>query len=351
MFPQSDPEPIEDFKGEGLLRIGQNDGEFKGSTNCRRAGPISAVAGYSLVETGKQKQVNGNLGLQYGQGKNVKIDVTLVRPDDLQYKFDADIQTPIENFKKTTLSVHSKRSADNSHITSNVVATTDGKTYHVDTELKSSDISPLFNFKVKNSEGQVSQLYLKGNRVGDKEFGGEIKAICDANSFLLEANLDASVESVEEFVIKGNVNCPKLNLNKIAFEAVNKPGKTGRKIQVNVKSAGKNLVSGSTNYHSREENGKYVVEGSGNFKVKEESKAANFKYICQRLSKDKDGEQGLEISFDGSLGNRAIDAEFKTTDKQIRNMITYCEKTKECAQIELDSKINRNGKILVNNFL
>lgn len=161
---------------------------------------------------------------------------------------------------------------------------------------------------------------------------------------MFEGNVDADVEDIEEFHVKINLNSPNLQVNKYLIDVQNKPGKTGKRIQVNIKSANKNIVSGSTNYNVRDEQGKYIVEGSGTLKVKEENKAANFKYISQRLTTEKNGEQGIDISFNAAVGDRAVDAEYKLTNKQFRILESYCEKRKECANFELDSKINRLGK-------
>lgn len=39
------------------------------------------------------------------------------------------------------------------------------------------------------------------------------------------------------------------------------------------------------------------MEGSGSLKVKEETKQANFKFIHQTLTLSKNGEDGVEVSF------------------------------------------------------
>ncbi|KAJ8954486.1 hypothetical protein NQ314_007092 [Rhamnusium bicolor] len=317
---------------------------YYGNLKYGKLEPISAVAGYSRVENGKEKQINGNVAIQYGQGKNFKVDGSLARTGDHQYKLETEINTPNEDYKNTKLVVLTKRSEDNNHVTSSVQVNSDGKVWNLDSEFLASELSPLVNIKVKCPEGKLSQFYIKGNKVSDKEFSGEVKVVYEKQNFLLEGNVDANIDNIEQFYIKANINSPTLKLNKISFEAHNKPGKTGRRIIITIKSAGNNLLSGSTSYQAREERGKYVIEGSGSFKIKEETKAANFKYICQRLSLEKNGEQGIEVTFDAGLGTKAIDAELKITNKQFRILNSYCEAKKECAHVEIDSKTNVNGK-------
>nr|CAI5824604.1 unnamed protein product [Callosobruchus analis] len=336
------PDAIIDFKGDGYIKATEHNGEMKANLVYGKHGPISGLAGYSLTSDGKKKQINGNLALQYDQGKNVKVEAALTKMEAHEYKLDLDMQTPVENLKKVNLVVHTKRSPDQRHVESQVELNADGKIWHADTEIKVSEIAPLLNIKVKCPEGKVSQIFLKGNKISDKEFSGEMKLACQAKDFLLEGNVDAKVENIDQFLIKGNVNSPNLKLDKVHFEAQNELAKNGRKIQITIKSNGQNLLSGSTTYNAHDEHGKYVVDGSGSFKVKEETKSANFKYIRRQLYMDKDDEQGIDISFDATIGSRAIDAEMRLTNKNLRHSISYCEKSKDCAHVEIDSKINSN---------
>lgn len=93
------------------------------------------------------------------------------------------------------------------------------------------------------------------------------------------------------------------------------------------------------------------MEGSGTVKLYEENKSANFKYIRNNLSLEKNDERGVEISFDAILGNKAIDSELKITNKQFRILNSYCEEKKQCAHIEVDSKTNVNDVQNYNNEL
>ncbi|KAG5899642.1 hypothetical protein JTB14_036015 [Gonioctena quinquepunctata] len=331
------PDAIIDFKGDGKIRASDKDGEIKGNVRHGKLEPISAVAGYSCKGSDKQKEIHGNVGLQYGQGKNYKVEGSLSRLNENEYKANAELNTPYDEYKKILLTVHTKSSDDQRHVNSQVVLNHDGKVWNLDSELLASDISPLIDLKLKDPQGKKNQFYLKATNLGGDEFGGETKIVCEKKDFLLEGNIEANVQNIENFFLKGNVNSPALKLNKVTFEAQNKPGKTGKRIQVTIKSAGKNILAGSTSYQARDEHGKYIVEGSGSFKVKEETKTASFKYICQRLTPQKNGEQGVEVSIEGSVGDKAIDTEFKLSNKQFRALTSYCEKTKECAHVEIDS--------------
>lgn len=296
-----------------------------------------------MNENGKQKQVNGNAALSYGQGKNLKLGSSIIRVDENNYKVEAEFETPFEGYRNTKLTVQTKRSTDEKHITSNLQIASDGRQFSLDTELLLSDISPLISLKLKKFDGKSVQFYLKSNKVSDTEFDGQIKITVEP-SFLFEGNWNANIDNIQDFFFKANLNSPALKLNKIYLEAQNKPGKGERKIQITVKSAGKNLLTGSTNYQTREEQGKFVVEGSGSFKMKEESSSGNFKYISQRLLAEKNGEEGIDISLAVNLGKRTLDAQLKMSDKQIRLFDSYCGKPNECSRVEINSMIKHNGE-------
>ncbi|XP_028142993.1 apolipophorins isoform X2 [Diabrotica virgifera virgifera] len=335
--------PLVDFSTDGQVRASDKDGDLKANLKTNKLDPISVVAGYSCKDLGQEKhQVTGNVALQYSKGKNLKLDGTLTKLAKHQYKLEAELDTPFEALKKNHLLVETKGSEDYQQVTSKVVLTNDGKKWQLDSDLKSSEISPLIHLKLRCPEGKLTEVLLKGNKVSDKELAFEYRLLCQKKDFLLEGKLDANVADIDNFYVKGSINSPKLELNKITFEATNKGNKAAKKVQIHVKSADKNLVSGSTTYQAREEHGKYIIEGSGTLKIKEENKAANFKFISQDLTQEKNGEQGFQISFVAGVGNNAFDSELKITNKQFRILDSYCEKNKECAHFELDSKVNEN---------
>lgn len=317
---------------------------FQGNLNYGKQGPIAASATYKLSENGKQKKVDGNAALLYGQGKNFKVSGSATRQDENQYTVEVELQTPFENYRNSKLSVQTKRSPDQNHINSNLQLITDGKQLSLNTELILSDISPLVNLQLKTFDGKLTQFYLKTNKVSDKEFDGAAKVIYEANNFLLEGNWNVNIDNIQDFLVKANVNSPSLKLNKLSLEAQSKPGKGDRRIQINIKSAGKNWLSGTTTYQTREDQDKFVAEGSGSFKIKDESVSGNFKFNSQQLSIEKNGEQGIDISLDINLGKRTFDGEFKLSDKQFRLLNAYCDKAKDCLKIEINSKTAHNGK-------
>lgn len=244
------------------------------------------------------------------------------------------------------MTVQTKSTSDEKHVTSNIKVDCDGKQLTLETQLQLSDISPSVDLKFKAFDGKTTHFLFKSNRISEKQFDGQVKLDCHILDILFEGNWDANID-VQDLSVKAYLNCPKLKINKINLEALSKPGKGDRKVQITLKSAGKNLLSGTTNYQTRDEQGKFIAEGSGSFKVKEESTSGNFKYISQQLSTDKNGEDGFDISLDINLGKRTLDSGFKVTNKQLRILNSYCEKPKECSRLEINSNLKQNGKYLV----
>ena len=92
-------------------------------------------------------------------------------------------------------------------------------------------------------------------------------------------------------MINANFDSDKIKYRKIHAEIANKPTpKNGKLITMAVTSDGKNIVTGSTNYKRRDEDGKIVVEGNGSMKLGDDTRSSSFKYTRQQLSQEKDGE-------------------------------------------------------------
>ncbi|XP_050302966.1 apolipophorins [Anthonomus grandis grandis] len=338
------------LKSSGDVVVGPLSGKVKGSMTLNKLEPISIDASYNLKED--QRGGSANSLVTYGNGQSVKSEVSLDRTSDHQYKLVAGLDTVTAAGPKShKIIVNTKRSQGGNEVVSSVELVVDGKTWKVNSELGLSEISPVVNVKLVCPEGKLRQIYLKGHKVSDRQFGGELKLVNEEKSFLLDGSININVENIENLIIKGHVNSPSLKLNKIVFEASNKAGSSDRKLNVNIKVADKNYLSGELSYAAKEENGKFIIDGSGDFKMKDQSRSGNFKYILEKLETAKNGEQGVQVSFDASLGDRAIDSEYKLTNKHFRLQNSYCEKTKECAYIEIENKINANDASNFNQVL
>ena len=322
----------------GEVISSDSEARIKGTIKSGSGHPISVDAGLTRSDNKDDKEVKGDVTLNYGENQKVTGDFNLVHVSAREYKLDARLDTPVEKFKTNRIQVHTKRNEDDTRYQSEVIYTTNGKTWTSNTDLFLSEITPSVEIKVTCPEGKLRHLLVKVTKLSDRQLGGQLKIVNQKNNFLLEGTLDANFESVDDFHLKITANSPALKIDKYVIEAHNKPAKAGRRIQVTAKSGNKNILAGSTSYTAREEHGKLIVEGSGSFKLHEKTQSANFKYIRQNLSQSKNGETGIEISFDAGLGNQAVDAELKITNKQFRILNSYCEEKKSCAHVEIDVK-------------
>lgn len=331
---------IADWSGTGEVESSDKDGRIKASVKSHDVAPISVEAGYKITDGKNDQHIQGDLDIKYEKNQNINGHVSLIRLPKHEYKLDLKLNTPDERFKSNRVQVHTKRSEDNTHHQSEVIVTINGKVWTGNTNLILSEITPTIDVKLKDPEGKLREILIKITNLSDRQFAGQIKLVNQPKNFLLEGAVDANVESVNDFHIKISANSPALKIDKYVFDAQNKPAKAGRRIQVTAKSGNKNILAGSTSYTSREEHGKLIIEGSGSFKVKDQTKSANFKFIKENLVQNKHGEKGIEVSFDAGLGNKAIDAELKVTNKQFRILNSYCEEKKQCAHVEFDIKTN-----------
>lgn len=333
-----------DVSAQGEVSIKKDSGKFGARTKIQNLDPISVSASYGHeVSGGGGRKCRGDAQLEYGKGKKVGGEIVLIRTNENQYELDAKVALPTETVKNVRLQVNTKRSEDGSVVDSDVILTADDKKYKLDSNFVLSETTPSVKVILTHPNGKSDQFYGKLNKVSDRRFDAELKVTYTPADFSFDTTIDANLEDVENFAVKFTLDSPKLKLNKIVAEAHNKGTVKGAKrIQFSAKSDNKNVLSGSTSYKIHDEGNKFIVEGSGTVKVYEESKSANFKYIRNNLSFEKNGERGVEISFDAILGNKAVDSELKVTNKQFRILNSYCEEKKQCAHIEVDSKTNIN---------
>ncbi|XP_066149050.1 apolipophorins isoform X2 [Euwallacea fornicatus] len=340
---------ILDLKSGGNVHIGLVTGAVKGNFAINQVDPIAVEASYNVKE--QQRGVSGTATVTYGKGQTLKGDFSLERSPNHQYKIIAGLQTPFEGYKTSKFEVNTRATKDYKQIASTVDLAVDSKNWKIENEVELSDLSPVINIKLTGSDGKLRQFYAKGNRISDKHFGAEVKIVNEEKAFLLDGSIDINVENLQKIIVKGQLHSPTLNFNKITLDAHSSGESNAQKIIISIKAAGKNYISGTWSYAAKDENGKYIVDGSGSLKVKEESRTGHFKYIFDKLEQAKDQEEGVRISFDATLGERALDTEFKVTNKHFKVQGSYCEQKKECAYVEIENKVDANDAENFNQIL
>ncbi|XP_044764136.1 apolipophorins-like [Coccinella septempunctata] len=309
---------------------------------------LDASGSFNVDVTKKSGTVKGDFKATLPENKVIQGSSLLTRDGPSAYHLEASLDLPIENHKSNKIIVDTKHN-EVKDISSQVQLITDGQKYLLNTELSLNRQTPSVSLKLVKPDGKISELTANLNRQNESRLLANLKVLCGCSDFLLEGGLDVNSENLDNFYVQVTANSPKLNINDILVKIGNAAGNDGQGLNILVTSAGKNVVSGSATVSSRQEHGKFIVEGSGNFKLNDKDQSGNFKYIRTTLTSDQNGETGEEINFDATLGNRAIDAELKLTNKEFRYLNSYCEESKQCAHIEVNAKTDVNDLEHFNN--
>ncbi|KAK9874207.1 hypothetical protein WA026_002563 [Henosepilachna vigintioctopunctata] len=327
------------FKIEGT--VSSANLEYQGKTSKPFKINLETSGSYSIDKVKKIGDAKADFKAELSEGRTIKGNAVLSRLASKEYQFDSSLDFQNDQ-SKHHLKVQTKTTG-HCDVSTQATYISNGKKYFLDSDLNLKEKEPKIDVKFTYPDGKVSQFFVDVKRPSDRRLSSNVKVNSQLRDFLLEGGLDINAESLENFSVKVDANSPKLNINDVVFKISSAPGGAGKHVNIDITSAKKNIISGSAVVSSREEQGKFIVEGSGNFKVENQDKSGNFKYISTSLTAGKNGETGEEISFDASLGNKAIDAELKWTDKEFRYTNSYCEESKQCAHVEVDIKNSIEG--------
>nr|XP_033329599.1 apolipophorins [Megalopta genalis] len=348
-----------ELEGSGKLACGKdNEIGLKLSSKTERRGSLDAASegkGEFVLKVAKHPplQLEGCYKYEPSEGKSTAdVDVKFEYGDNkatLQsnnvYKPDVAIVTvkvnsalPIEKFRNVALDLDYKRLKADNQLTTNAVLKADGAEYTLKSNIQPQGARRVFEVTTTCPQGK-SELLWAFEKLGLKEYKGEL-TVRTPKGFVT-GDVHADLDSVDEFEITGNFDSDKTKYRKVHAEISNKPtAKTGKRIIVTVTSDGKNIVTGSTSYKKRDEEGKIVVEGNGSLKVGDDTKSSSFKYTRQQLTIEKDGEEGIAVILNANFGPSAIVGELKLTNKELHVFNSYCEQTKDCAHFKLQSSMD-----------
>nr|QWT69540.1 apolipophorin [Harmonia axyridis] len=336
-----------DTKGNLKIEGNKNVGniEFDAQLNKPVQVSLTGSGNFNIDWIKQAGTIKGDFKAVLPQQKIIQGSALLTRSGPKAYHLEASVQLPIENHKSNKLIVDTKH--DGKDISSQVQLISDGRKYLLNTELSLNEKAPSISLKLVQPDGKISELSANINRPSSTRVSANLKVLCECKNYLLQVGLDVNTESTDNFYFQVTANSPNLNINDILVKIGSTTGNNN--LDVLITSAGKNIVSGSATISSRQEHGKLIIEGSGNFKLKDKNQSGNFKYIRTSLTTDKNGETGEEITFDATLGNKALDAELKLTNKEFRYLNSYCEESKQCAHIEVNAKTEVNDLERFNN--
>ncbi|KAG7188374.1 hypothetical protein KM043_008028 [Ampulex compressa] len=304
--------------------------------------PMSLVGSYSLDESESSKKALGKLEVLYGQ-KETKVNGQVsYLPDLSEVTMDLKANTPFEKMHNLDLNLVHKTEKEGKHCMTDVTVTTDSGKYTLKGENQMDENVNMFHALVTCPAGKAEVLS-KFEKLGHNKYAGEWKV--DTSKGFVTANAEINIEDADNFVLTGNFDSDKVKYRKIHAEITNKPtAKVGKRLIVTITSDNKNLVSGSTSYKRREEEGKTVVEGNGSLRIGENVRSSSFKYTKQQLTHETDGEVGIAMLLNANFGPSAVVGEFKFTSKETHIFNSYCEQNKDCAHFKLQYGLDTDHK-------
>ncbi|XP_031841889.1 retinoid- and fatty-acid binding glycoprotein apolipophorin [Nomia melanderi] len=293
---------------------------------------------YKYHPTDEKKTADVDLKGYYGDQKFELQSNNVYLPDTSTVKMNIKSVLPMEKLRNVEMQVDYKRDKPENKITTDVVVTADGTKYTLNSGVQRQETSGHF-FAILTTPQDKTEVSGKFQRLSPKEYKGEWK-ISTPKGFVV-ADVQADLDDAENFMIEANFDSDKIKQRKIHASIANKPtGKAEKRILITVTSDGKNIVTGSTSYKKREEDGKIVVEGNGNLQVGDNTRSSSFKYTRQQLTREKDGEVGVAMILNANFGPSAIVGELKLTNKELHVFNSYCEQNKDCAHFKLQSTLD-----------
>ncbi|XP_049881562.1 apolipophorins [Pectinophora gossypiella] len=323
------------YKLDSNGKTGPNAGFGKVKVVVPHEDPLVLEASYKADTDSDKKKASVEVKSQYGKGKTATVGLGAeVAPQE--YKLLLQAHAPqAEKLKKLELQVISKVPAPDTY-SSSVSVDADGRIYSYDVLAVSSKVHPVLDLKYKCPESpQTSRIYVKGD-LADSHRKLDVK-VENVRDVSLDFKSEAQI-SKDNVALKAVANSDKLGWKNYKVDISSKDAGSGKRLEFHATNDNKNILSGSTSFISKQEGPKTIIEGSGSVKVKDEQKSANFKYIRTVLTEGN--EQGFETFLNLAIGERSYVAESRVTNLEYKNSYVYCEEKKQCANVEIQSKLN-----------
>nr|XP_033202794.1 apolipophorins [Bombus vancouverensis nearcticus] len=334
-----------ELKGLNKDMEGPSEGQGRLTLDIVNLPRIQLSSNYKYNPTPEKKTAMVNLDGQFGEKAISFRSDNEYLPTVAIVNIKAKANLLHEKLRNVDLQLAYKRLKEENKLTIDSKAVADGNKYTLNGEMQYLDTSSLFHVTSACPNGKT-EIFSKFQKLNEKEYKGEW--IVDTPKGFAKADAHVDLESIDNFVINANFDSDKIKHRKIHAEIANKPTpKNGKLITMAVTSDGKNIVTGSTNYKRRDEDGKIVVEGNGSMKVGDDTRSSSFKYTRQQLSQEKDGEVGVAIVLNVNFEPSAIVGELKLSNKELHVFNSYCEQNKDCAQFKLQSIMNVEQKKLL----
>lgn len=284
---------------------------------------------------------DSQLTLTYGDNKKISTTLKAQMPDERNIQLGATLSGDLQMLKEISININANRPQDN-YIQVKVNGKYDNQAYAMDFEQRASADDPKLLITFTCPKGHKSKILAEAQIVSSLKGKGSL-VIEKLYNFDLTANVDGDLTSMENFYVKGDVDCPTLKMNKYEFDVHSKDAGGRKGIEYKVTREGKHVISGSTDYTMKTDKGKTIIEGKSTVKLTEgKSDDVTFKLIRNVYERSRDGEVGFGGMVTVTMGPRNYASDIKITDKEFHMKYSGCAKKNSCTNFEAKSYLEQS---------
>lgn len=309
----------------------------KGSGSAKLQLPeIKPIAGEISFNCNHQDKGEGSFLVTYGDNKKFQTSYSVHLEGENNLNVDVTLHGDFETVKDISFQLNAKKPADN-EIVAKVNLKADNQQYSLDYEHRASQNDPKFLVVIVRPQG-TSKISADAQISSPLKGKGNF-AVENIDDFNFKANADGDLTSLESFYLKGEIDSPKLNLNRFTFDVKSKDGAAGRSgLDFKLEKDGAHYISGSVDFTTKLDKGRTLIEGKSTIKLTDgKSNDLSFKLIRNIFEGPRDGESGFGGILNVFIGQRNFAGELKFTDKEFHVKYTGCEEKNRCTNLETKS--------------
>lgn len=319
------------------LKVSRTKGSGSAKLRLPETKPIGGEISFS---SNHKDKADGSFAVTYGDNKKFSTSFNAQSEGGENINLDITLRGDLETFKEIVFHLNAKKLSEN-EISAKASLKADSQQYNLDYDHRASTKEPKFSVVVTRPQG-TSKISAEGKIESHLKGKGSL-LVENIESFNLKANVDGDLSSIESFFLKGEIDSAQIGLDKFTFDVKSKDGTAGRTgFDFNLTKGGNHLVSGSTDFTTKNDKGRTIVEGKSTIKLTDgKADEVSFKLIRNVFEKARDGETGFGGILTVIVGPRNFAGELKLTDKEFHSKYTGCETSNRCTNLETKSKLEK----------
>lgn len=311
----------------------------KGSGSAKLQLPeTKPIGGEISFSCNHKDKADGSFAVTYGDNKKFSTSFNVQSEGEENINLDVTLRGDLETFKEIVFHLNAKKPSNN-EISAKASLKADTQLYTLDYEHRASPTEPKFSVVITRPEG-TSKIFAEGTIESHLKGKGSL-VVDNVETFNLKANVDGDLSSIENFFLKGDIDSAQIGLKNFAFDVKSKDG-TG--FDFKLTRDGSHLVSGTTDFTTKNDKGRTIIEGKSTIKLTDgKADEVSFKLIRNVFEKTRDGETGFGGILTVIVGPRNFAGELKMTDKEFHTKYTGCETSNRCTNLETKSKLEKSS--------